>query len=244
MNISQAIGRTNARHNMARHELLDAICRVHLKDNTSVDYIEVSPQFGAYLQQYARSCGVVTAFGMHTFMGCAMTTVTTLGDKSYLVITVDTDKKNPFITWALSNLNSECDHDARHILMNLNGILHHLALRKQYAVCVTCGQPFIVRQYDCDTERQMREHCHCFTCNFWTNRIKHIGRPNVYIFGGDYYTDAGNNENENKQFLGHGGAKFKITPFGKEPFVTNNLWHSGTIPSYFAIQDNCVMEYV
>lgn len=233
MNIKQGIGRTNARHNESRYKLTDAICRVGLSAQKTVDYIEMSPELAHYMCQYARSCGLVTPYGLHTFMNCAVAVSNELHGEAFRVKTVDAGNQNPFIKWAMCNLTNENTDAARSILLNINRVLYRLDQCHQYTTCVTCGQPYFVSEYPEMNQSQ------CFTCNFWDDRVKLIGKEGVYVCDGNLYKDAGNNPNERKDFLGHGGNEFRITTLTGKVIETNNLWHSGRIPSHYQIEDNC-----
>jgi hypothetical protein len=68
----------------------------------------------------------------------------------------------------------------------------------------------------------------CYNCYFWTDLFKHF--PNkVVISGKCYHIDP----NENSEFKGFGGRKFKIQFLDGTLVETTNLWYNGTIPEHF-----------
>ena len=98
-------------------------------------------------------------------------------------------------------------------------------------LCKHCGA-MSTDSYSEPTKTQMREGQVCFGCNHW-EQIASCPHPDMLIIDGDVYSDAGRKlEPGNGHSLGHAGRKFIIKQ-GDRTWMTNNLWHDGTVPEEF-----------
>jgi hypothetical protein len=88
----------------------------------------------------------------------------------------------------------------------------------------------------------------CFTCHHWTEKLHYQGPMAVVRVNGHHYmydTRMPYVENDGRQFLGHGGAKWWIDfLLGEALILTNNLWYQGEIPDHFRkrLPDNAVFR--
>lgn len=72
----------------------------------------------------------------------------------------------------------------------------------------------------------------CFTCNFWTEKVrKKYASTSVRINQIHYFIDV--NEERKSHCKGFGGAKFVIKFFDGRIVTTTNLWCQGTVPDDF-----------
>lgn len=93
--------------------------------------------------------------------------------------------------------------------------------------CPTCGQE--IGQFHSD-EECMKKHGECFECSLWRERLPLVGRPDVAIIDGIFYSI----EDENaKGSRGFGGDKFVIKFKDGREVTTTNLWCGGNISKHW-----------
>ena len=89
--------------------------------------------------------------------------------------------------------------------------------------CPTCNQE--IGKFFSD-EQSMKEHGECFECSLWRERLPLVGRPDVAIIDGTFYTIADENAPGSRGF---GGDKFVINFKDGRKVITTNLWCGGEI---------------
>lgn len=90
--------------------------------------------------------------------------------------------------------------------------------------CPTCGKELGTYVSD---EYSMKETGECFGCSLWRERLPLVGKPNIAIIDGTFYTIG--DENSKDPFRGFGGDKFVIKFKDGRVVTTNNLWCGGEI---------------
>ena len=85
--------------------------------------------------------------------------------------------------------------------------------------CPTCGKE--------SNEYSVKKHKECFECSLWRNRLPLVGKPNIAIIDGTFYTIG--DENSKDPFRGFGGDKFVIKFKDGRIVTTTNLWCGGNI---------------
>ena len=90
--------------------------------------------------------------------------------------------------------------------------------------CPTCNKE--IGTYVSD-ERSMKETGECFECSIWRDRLPLVGKPNIAIIDGTFYTIG--DENSKDPFRGFGGDKFVIKFKDGREVTTTNLWCGGNI---------------
>ncbi|WP_186187951.1 hypothetical protein [Burkholderia gladioli] len=97
--------------------------------------------------------------------------------------------------------------------------------------CRQCGAIESL-QYCEPHKSQMVESGKCFHCNHWDQEAKKAD-PRRLIIDGHIYSDGGNQPNASrKDWLGFGGAVWKIERDGRV-WQTNNLWSGSTVPQEY-----------
>lgn len=91
-------------------------------------------------------------------------------------------------------------------------------------ICPTCKKEIGTFASD---ERSMKEHGECFECSIWHDRLPLVGKPNVAIIDGTFYTI--DDEDSKSPFRGFGGDKFVIKFKDGREVTTTNLWCGGNI---------------
>jgi hypothetical protein len=78
----------------------------------------------------------------------------------------------------------------------------------------------------------------CFSCWFWTEKIKDKNKPQTVIAKGEMYWIG--NEQYTGSFRGFDGRKFIIEFNDGDIVTTTNLWFNGKIPERFReeLKDN------
>lgn len=94
--------------------------------------------------------------------------------------------------------------------------------------CPTCGEE--LGKFVSD-EKSMKEHGECFECSLWRERLPLVGRPDVAIIDGTFYTIG--DEDSKDPFRGFGGDKFVIKFKNGKEVTTTNLWCGGDISKYW-----------
>lgn len=94
--------------------------------------------------------------------------------------------------------------------------------------CPTCGE--VIGEYASD-EISLKEHGECFECALWRERLPLVGRPDVAIIDGTFYTIG--DENDPSPFRGFGGDKFVIRFKDGRQVTTTNLWCGGDISKHW-----------
>lgn len=100
--------------------------------------------------------------------------------------------------------------------------------------CPTCGKELGTSSLYSSDERSMKEHGECFECSFWRDRLPLVGKPNIAIIDGTFYTI--DDEDSKDPFRGFGGDKFVIRFKDGREITTTNLWCGGDIPEYWKPQ--------
>lgn len=82
----------------------------------------------------------------------------------------------------------------------------------------------------------MRKRHLCFTCLFWMEIIERVGdkKERTVIVNGVAYYREDFRKGVPSHCLGFGGSIYKIKMNNGTEYVTNNLWHQGTIPERFS----------
>ena len=94
--------------------------------------------------------------------------------------------------------------------------------------CPTCGKEIGTFVSD---ERSLIENGECFSCSIWRERLPLVGRPNIAIIDGTFYTIG--DEDDPSPFRGFGGDKFVIKFKDGREVVTTNLWCGGDIDEHW-----------
>jgi hypothetical protein len=97
--------------------------------------------------------------------------------------------------------------------------------------CPTCGKELGTESFISSDIRSMKEHGECFECSFWRERLPLVGKPNIAIIDGTFYTIG--DENSKDPFRGFGGGKFVIHFKDGREVTTTNLWYGGHISDYW-----------
>ena len=105
--------------------------------------------------------------------------------------------------------------------------------------CPTCNQE--IGKFFSD-EQSMKEHGECFECSLWRERLPLVGRPDVAIIDGTFYTIADENAPGSRGF---GGDKFVINFKDGRKVITTNLWCGGEISEHWRPQfpDNANFDW-
>lgn len=106
--------------------------------------------------------------------------------------------------------------------------------------CPTCGKEIGTFVSD---ERSLIENGECFSCSIWRERLSLVGRPDIAIIDGTFYTIG--DENDPSPFRGFGGDKFVIKFKDGREVTTTNLWCGGNIDEYWKSQfpDNASFDW-
>ena len=106
--------------------------------------------------------------------------------------------------------------------------------------CPTCGKEIGTSVSD---ERSLIEHGECFSCSIWRERLPLVGRPDIAIIDGTFYTIG--DENDPSPFRGFGGDKFVIKFKDGREVTTTNLWCGGNIDEHWKSQfpDNASFDW-
>ena len=97
--------------------------------------------------------------------------------------------------------------------------------------CPTCGKELGTDSFIGSDGRSIKERGECFECSFWRERLSLVGRPDVAIIDGIFYTI--DDEDSKDPFRGFGGDKFEIRFKDGRKVTTTNLWCGGHIPEYW-----------
>ena len=90
--------------------------------------------------------------------------------------------------------------------------------------CPTCNKEIGTFVSD---ERSIKEKGECFECSLWRDRLPLVGKPNIAIIDGTFYTI--DDEDSKDPFRGFGGDKFVIRFKDGREITTTNLWCGGDI---------------
>ena len=93
--------------------------------------------------------------------------------------------------------------------------------------CPTCNRELGTNIPISSDERSMKEHGECFECSLWRERLSLVGKPNIAIIDGTFYTIG--DEDSKDPFRGFGGDKFVINFKDGRKVITTNLWCGGDI---------------
>ena len=93
--------------------------------------------------------------------------------------------------------------------------------------CPTCGKELGANSLYSSDERSMKEKGECFECSLWRDRLPLVGKPNIAIIDGTFYTI--DDEDSKDPFRGFGGDKFIIRFKDGREVITTNLWCGGNI---------------
>ena len=93
--------------------------------------------------------------------------------------------------------------------------------------CPTCGKELGASSLYSSDERSMKEKGECFECSLWRDRLPLVGKPNIAIIDGTFYTI--DDEDSKDPFRGFGGDKFVIRFKDGREITTTNLWCGGDI---------------
>ena len=93
--------------------------------------------------------------------------------------------------------------------------------------CPTCGKELGTSSLYSSDERSMKEKGECFECSLWRDRLPLVGKPNIAIIDGTFYTI--DDEDSKDPFRGFGGDKFVIRFKDGREITTTNLWCGGDI---------------
>ena len=93
--------------------------------------------------------------------------------------------------------------------------------------CPTCNKELGTSSLYSSDERSMKEKGECFECSFWRDRLPLVGKSNIAIIDGTFYTI--DDENSKDLFRGFGGDKFVIRFKDGREVTTTNLWCGGHI---------------
>lgn len=93
--------------------------------------------------------------------------------------------------------------------------------------CPTCGKELGASNLYSSDERSMKEKGECFVCSLWRERLSLVGKPNIAIIDGTFYTIG--DEDDPSPFRGFGGDKFVIKFKDGREVTTTNLWCGGDI---------------
>ena len=106
--------------------------------------------------------------------------------------------------------------------------------------CPTCGKEIGTSVSD---ERSLIENGECFSCSIWRERLSLVGRPDIAIIDGTFYTIG--DENDPSPFRGFGGDKFVIKFKDGREVTTTNLWCGGNIDEHWKSQfpDNASFDW-
>lgn len=104
--------------------------------------------------------------------------------------------------------------------------------------CEICGKKFDTVQFAKPFDKICSDEC--FDKKFW-NTIA-INKDKYLISNGECYCT------QNDSYKGFDGKTFQVLLLDKdgtvtESFVTNNLWHKGTVPAEYRsmLKDNCII---
>ena len=100
--------------------------------------------------------------------------------------------------------------------------------------CPTCGKELGASSLYSSDERSMKEKGECFECSLWRDRLPLVGKPNIAIIDGIFYTIG--DENDPSPFRGFGGDKFVIKFKDGREVTTTNLWCGGNISNAWKSQ--------
>lgn len=105
--------------------------------------------------------------------------------------------------------------------------------------CPTCHEE--IGKFVSD-ERSIEENGECFECSIWRERLPLVGKPNIAIIDGTFYTIGDENE---KGSRGFGGDKFVIRFKDGREVTTTNLWCGGEISEHWKSQfpDNADFDW-
>ena len=93
--------------------------------------------------------------------------------------------------------------------------------------CPTCNKELGTNIPISSDERSMKEHGECFECSLWRERLPLVGKSNIAIIDGTFYTIG--DEDSKDPFRGFGGDKFVIKFKDGRQVITTNLWCGGDI---------------
>jgi hypothetical protein len=97
--------------------------------------------------------------------------------------------------------------------------------------CPTCNKELGTESFISSDIRSMKEDGECFECAIWRERLPLVGKPNIAIIDGTFYTIG--DEKSKDPFRGFGGDKFVIHFKDGRQVTTTNLWCGGEIPEYW-----------
>lgn len=99
--------------------------------------------------------------------------------------------------------------------------------------CSSCNG-VVSLKYGEPTRTQMVERKQCFTCNFWTSRMKlHQTSENSAIVCGCAYMVHPMEDRTKGMFLGFGGRLQRFRFHDGRTLDSNNVWFQGEIPDIF-----------
>lgn len=96
--------------------------------------------------------------------------------------------------------------------------------------CPTCGKELGTNSFIGSDERSIKEHGECYSCKFWRDRLSLVGKSDIAIIDGTFYSIEREDAPGSRGF---GGDRFNIHFKDGRKVTTTNLWCGGDVPEYW-----------
>lgn len=107
-------------------------------------------------------------------------------------------------------------------------------------ICRICGEKFNIQCY-LEPNKDICDGTCYITNKIWEERARLKKEKRLIIIDGEVYADKGKTQ-LTSSYNEFGGKNFKIKMNSGEIIDTNNLWHGGSVPEFYAkqLEDNAI----